>query len=194
MIRQSTFAPYTRWTPPLVSEVALVMSLLKKHGYDVKELARVTGLRPKNLNIWTARYKLEPDNISPIPYPCWCFLCALVGNPNIQSKGRRLNVDLEEMTSFFSPSAFKPNDAFHCPTPEQFSHLIDNENYPMLTTDFLSTFFHWHASKFTHGITHGALPFLNWSLILMAWGMDIQKMILTDLHAELNIVDFISRE
>lgn len=194
MIRQSTFAPYTRWTPPLVSEVALLMNLLKNHGYDAKELARVTGLRQKNVNLWTARYKNEPDNISLIPYPCWCFLCALVGKTNIQSKGRRLNVNLEEMQSFFSPSAFMPNDQFVCPTREQFSHLIDNENYEMLTTDFLSTSFHWHASKFTHGITHGALPFLNWSLIVMAWGMDIQKMILTELQGEISLAEFVSRE
>ncbi|PKF50057.1 hypothetical protein [Enterovibrio nigricans] len=187
MIRESTFAPVTQWTEPTVAEVAAVFALLKDHGYDANQLASVTGLQQKNVNLWTARYRNEPDNISSIPYPCWCFLSALVGRPNIQSGGEAIQVNVRRVLSYFKPTAFRPNDKYVSPTSEQFSHLIDNENYETLTTENLSQIFDWSSKHFTFGITQGSLSFLNWSLIVMNLGIDIQKMILKDLHGDLSV-------
>ncbi|WP_283130640.1 hypothetical protein [Enterovibrio norvegicus] len=187
MIRDTTLAPFSRWTKPFVSEVAVIINLLKDNGYDAVQLAKVTGLQPKNVNAWTARYKNEPDNLSSIPYPCWCFLCALVGKPNIQSNGDVIEVNVRKVLSYFKPTAFRPNDKFLCPTQAQFSDLIDNDNYDSLTTEKLSTVFHWNASNFSHGVANGSLPFLNWSLIVMTMGIDIQKMILKDLEGDVSI-------
>ncbi|WP_028023338.1 hypothetical protein [Enterovibrio calviensis] len=187
MIRDTTLAPYSKWTKPFVSEVAEIINLLKDNGYDANQLMSVTGLQPKNVNSWTARYKNEPDNVSSIPYPCWCFLCALAGKPNIQSDGEAIQVNVRRVLSYFKPTAFRPSDVFVCPTSEQFSNLIDNENYETLTTEKLSDVFHWNAKNFAHGISQGSLPFLNWSLIVMTLGIDIQKMILKNLEGPVSI-------
>ncbi|RXJ72754.1 hypothetical protein CS022_14055 [Veronia nyctiphanis] len=187
MIRANTLVPYKSWAKPLVSEVATIIYLLKDNGYDAAQLAKVTGLQQKNINVWTARYKNEPDNLSSIPYPCWCFLCALVGKPNIQSNGDVIDVNVKKVLYYFKPTAFRSNDKFICPSQEQFSNLIDNDNYESLTTEKLSTVFNWNASNFAHGVENGSLPFLNWSLILMTLGIDIQKMILKDLEGDVSI-------
>lgn len=187
MVREATLVPYSRWVKPLVSEVAEVINLLKDNGYDSNQLVKVTGIQQKNVNAWTARYKNEPDNVSSIPYPCWCFLCALAGKPNIQSDGDVIEVNVRRVLSYFKPTAFRANDKFECPTSEQFSNLIDNDNYEALTTEKLSEVFHWNANTFAQGIANGALPFLNWSLIVMSLGIDIQKMILKELDGPVSL-------
>lgn len=181
MIRVNTFTEFNNWTKPFVSEVAEIVNLLKEYDYDTKKLAALTGLQEKNLCKWTENYKKEPYNTSTIPYPCWCFLSALVGKHNIQNNGKEISVDVRKVLSYFKPTAFVPNNKFVCPTTSQLSHLINNENYPLLTSVMISEKFNWSQSQFEESLEKGSLPFLNWCLIIMSVGLNVQKMILKDL-------------
>ncbi|HIF9272328.1 TPA: hypothetical protein ACX6QR_000294 [Photobacterium damselae] len=184
MIRESVFSSYDKWSKPLVSEVAEVVNLLKEHGYDSKKLALVTGLQEKNINSWTANYKKEPLDVSTIPYPCWCFLSALAGIPNISTNEKIIEVDdIRRVLRLFKPTAFGPRNIFVCPTPEQFSKLIDSGLYPEMTAENICQLHNWNPAKFIDSINTGKLPFLNWCLIIMMFGINLQKMILKDLEA-----------
>ncbi len=188
MIREKTFTSFEQWTTPFVSEVAEIINLLKEYEYDYKKLAQATGLEEKNICKWTANYKKEPQEPSTIPYPCWCFLAALVGKNNIQTNGVAVEVDdIRTILHLFKPTAFVPKNKFVCPTPEQFAKLIDNENFKEFTTENISTLFNWNALSFKESLQNGSLPFLNWCLIIMMFNLNLQKMTLKELPEELTL-------
>lgn len=189
MIRENVFTSYENWTKPFVSEVAEIINLLKDHGYDAKKLALVTGLQEKNLSSWTAKYKKEPFNVSTIPYPCWCFLAALIGKQSIATNGKVIPVeDIRRVLRLFKPSAFGARNTFVCPTNEQFAKLIDSGLFEEMTAQNICELFSWNPSQFVESIQSGKLPFLNWCLIIMMLGINIQKMVLKDLEAPLEYV------
>ncbi len=189
LIRENVFTSYENWTKPFVSEVAEIINLLKDHGYDANKLALVTGLQEKNVSSWTAKYKKEPFNVSTIPYPCWCFLAALVGRQNIAMSGEVIKVeDIRRVLRLFKPTAFGARNTFVCPTSEQFAKLIDSGLFEEMTAQNICELFNWNPSQFIESLQTGKLPFLNWCLIVMMLGINIQKMVLKDLEAPLEYV------
>ncbi len=188
MIRDNTFTSFDKWSKPFVSEVAELVNLLKEYGYDTKRLAQVTGLEEKNVCKWTANYKKEPLEPSSIPYPCWCFLAALVGKTNIQTNGQAIHVDnIKTVLHLFKPTAFTPKNKFQCPTVDQFNKLIDSGLFEAMSVDNLTALFNWNLTSFREGLEKGNLPFLNWCLIIMMLNINIQKMVLKDLEEELTL-------
>ncbi len=187
MIRENTLTTATHWEKPLVSEVAEVLNLLREYGYESATLVKLTGLSERKLCDWTARYKKEPHEVSTIPYPCWCFLAALVGHPNIQNNGEAYSVDARKFMRAFKPDAFLPANTFAKPTSKQLQRVIGEETFTKLSVADLADIFNWKPGQFQENLDKGNLPFLNWSLILMYMGFNIQKMILVGLDSELKL-------
>lgn len=187
MIRENTLTTANNWTKPFVSEVAEVLNLLREYGYESATLVKLTGLSEGKLCDWTARYKKEPDEVSTIPYPCWCFLLALVGHPNIQNNGSPLSVDARKVMRAFKPNAFLPANKFVKPTSVQLRRIIGEETFTKVSVSDLATIFNWKPGQFQDNLDKGNLPFLNWCLILMYMGFNIQKMVLTGLDTELKL-------
>ncbi|MGF1736169.1 hypothetical protein [Photobacterium satsumensis] len=187
MIRDVTLAPANQWKKPFVSEVAEIINLLKEYGYDGATLARLTGLQEKKLSDWMSRYKREPENMSDIPYPCWCFLAALVGRPNIQNNGQPLEVDARKVMRAFKPTAFKSKSAFEMPTEKEFKRVIGDNTFTGITIDSLSDTFQWKPAQLAESLEKGTLPFLNWCLILMLCGFNVQKMLLNQHDGDISL-------
>ncbi|MEC6831427.1 hypothetical protein VXS06_06545 [Photobacterium toruni] len=188
MIRENVFTPFATWSKPLVSEVAEAINLLKDNGYDAKQLTLATGLQEKNICNWTAKYKKEPLDVSSIPYPCWCFIAALIGRPNIATNGKVIEVEeIKRVLRLFKPSAFGSQNTFICPTSEQFAKLIDSGLFAEMTTENIAALFNWKPENVTDSLRAGKLPYLNWCLIIMMFGINIQKMALKDLDTEITI-------
>ncbi|PSW04345.1 hypothetical protein [Photobacterium lipolyticum] len=187
MIRENTFAPSNVWTKPFVSEVAEILNLLREYGYDSATLVKITAIPERKFRDWSARYKKEPFEISTIPYACWCFLAALVGRPNIQNHGRPLPADIRKILGTFNASAFRPANKFVTPSADQLREIVGDNAFTGLTISDLSASFDWNSTHFNDNLEKSNIPFLNWCLILMLLGLDIQKMILTDLDGELTI-------
>lgn len=178
MIRESALLPASQWSKPLVSEVAEIINLLKDYGYDAATLARLTGMQEKKMSDWMSRYKREPENVSEIPYPCWCFLAALAGRPNIQNNGKPIEVDARKVMRAFKPTAFRNHTAFEMPTEKEFKRVIGDNTFTGITIDSLCDAFLWKPAQLATSLEKGTLPFLNWCLILMLCGFNIQKMLL----------------
>ena len=185
LIRENVFTPFASWEKPLVSEVAEVINLLKNNGYDTKKLTLATGLKEKNISKWTAKYKKEPLEVSTIPYPCWCFISALVGQVNIATNGKVIEVEeIKQVLRLFKPSAFGTQDTFICPTSGHFAKLINSGLFEEMTTESLSELYNWSPGYFNESLRLGKMPYLNWCLILMMFGINIQKMALKNLETE----------
>ncbi|MDO6497074.1 hypothetical protein [Photobacterium sanguinicancri] len=185
MIRENTLVPASQWAKPFVSEVAEIINQLKEYGYDSATLAHLTGLQEKKLSDWMSRYKREPDNVSEIPYPCWCFLAALVGRPNIQNNGQPIDVDARKVMRAFKPTAFKNKNAFEMPTEKEFKRIIGDNTFTGITVESLCEAFQWKPAQLSMSLEESTLPFLNWCLILMLCGFNIQKMLLTEHDGEI---------
>ncbi|UJF17012.1 hypothetical protein L0B53_03480 [Vibrio sp. SS-MA-C1-2] len=187
MIRVSTLTPADVWSKPNVSEVAEVLALLKEYDYDLPTLVKLTGISDRRFSDWTAGYKKEPLERSNIPYTCWCFLVALVGRPNINGKPK--NVNIPKVLSAFSRNAFLPANTYKSPSQKQLNRVVGDNAFTGLTYEELAQTFNWKQSHFDDSISKDNIPFLNFCLILMHLGLDIQKMILRDLQEELVISD-----
>lgn len=187
MIRETTLAPASLWAKPFVSEVAEIINLLKEYGYDSATLARLTGLQEKKLSDWVSRYKREPENISDIPYPCWCFLAALAGRPNIQNSGQPIDVDARKVMRAFKPTAFKNKSVFEMPSEKEFKRIIGDNTFTGITVESLCDTFQWKPTQLSESLEKRTLPFLNWCLILMLCGFNIQKMLLTQHEGEITL-------
>ncbi|CAG22859.1 MULTISPECIES: hypothetical protein [Photobacterium] len=187
MIRENTFTPVNNWTKPFVSEVAEVLALLREYGYESAKLVKLTGISERRFCDWTAGYKKEPYEVSYIPYTCWCFLVALVGRPNINNRGDALSVDVRKVLSAFDRNAFLPASKFVSPSRLQLNRVVGEGVFTGLTFTDLAESFNWRLDHFEDNLEKNNIPFLNWCLILMYLGLDIQKMILTDLDEELII-------
>ncbi|PSW21188.1 hypothetical protein C9I98_04345 [Photobacterium sanctipauli] len=187
MIREATFESSSRWSKPFVSEVAEIINLLKEYGYDGATLARLTGLQEKKISDWMSRYKREPEIVSNIPYPCWCFLAALAGRPNIQNSGQPIEVDARKVMRAFKPTAFKNCSAFEMPSEKEFKRVIGENTFTGITIDSLCDAFQWKPAQLAESLTKGTLPFLNWCLILMLCGFNVQKMLLNQHEGEISL-------
>ncbi|WP_087018492.1 hypothetical protein [Thaumasiovibrio subtropicus] len=188
MIRETTFAPAQHWSKPFVAEVAEIINLLKEHGYDAATIARLTGLPEKKLSEWTSRYKREPEIISTVPYPVWCFLAALVNRPNIHNQGKPLEVDARKVMRAFKPTAFKNNQQFEMPNAKEFKRIIGENAFTGMTIESLCETFQWKPAQLEQSLENGRLPFLNWCLVLMLCGFNIQKMLLNAHEGEITLV------
>ncbi|WP_413111513.1 hypothetical protein [Thaumasiovibrio sp. DFM-14] len=187
MIRENTFSPAHRWSKPFVSEVAEIVNLLKDKGYEAKLLASLTGMQEKKLVDWTARYKRDPDTISTIPYPVWCFLAALIGRPNIQHIESLQPIDARKVMRAFKPTAFKPYCDFVMPEPKEFKRIISDNAFTGLTVENVAKGFLWKPEQFERSLNNAKLPYLNWCLILMVCGFNIQKMVLNQHDGEIGL-------
>ncbi|MGF1685704.1 hypothetical protein L4C36_03305 [Photobacterium japonica] len=188
MIREITLTPASQWAKPFVSEVAEIINLLKEYGYDSATLALLTGLQEKKISDWMSRYKREPENRSDIPYPCWCFLTALVGRPNIQNNGQPIDVDAKKVMRAFKPTAFKNQAMFEMPSEKEFKRVIGDNTFTGITIEGLSETFLWKPAQLATSLENGTLPFLNWCLILMLCGFNIQKMLLTQHEGDIVLI------
>ncbi|MGF1682387.1 hypothetical protein [Photobacterium minamisatsumaniensis] len=187
MIRDITFTSANQWAKPFVSEVAEIINLLKEYDYDSATLARLTGMQEKKLSAWMSRYKREPENVSDIPYPCWCFLAALAGRPNIQNDGNPIEVDAKKVMRAFKPTAFKNNSAFEMPSEKEFKRIIGDNTFTGITVENLCDTFQWKPAQLSESLEKGTLPFLNWCLILMLCGFNIQRMLLNTHEGEITL-------
>ncbi len=187
MIRENTLLPVNQWAKPFVSEVAELINLLKDNGYDSALLASLTGIQEKKMVDWTARYKRDPDIVSTIPYPVWCFLAAIAGRPNIHTRSAPMDIDARKVMRAFKPTAFKPYSEFVMPEAKEFKRIISEKAFTGLTVEVLADAFQWKPEQCQRSLDNGKLPFVNWCLILMVCGFNVQKIVLNQHDGEIKL-------
>lgn len=163
-----TLTTFEKWTKPTFQDVE---NIIENIDLSLEELNLKIGIDLRTLRRWISKKSDDRLEKSTIPYGVWCVLVAL-------SEKKYIFGDIEKSNLSKIPKKYICTfENFESPPKEILISFVGKTSITGLTRIELCNLFGWNAAYLGREFNNGNIKYLNWLLLLVLVGVDINKLI-----------------
>jgi hypothetical protein len=167
-LSKKSLTRFEDWEKPTLDDV---LTVFEKLDLADEQFTNISGIDARTVRRWTLKRTEDRKQKSTIPYVVWCILIVLSENKFIFADIKKR--DLSKVPNQYICSF----DEFVSPPKEVLTQFVGRQSITGLTRTELASIFGWHPTYLGKEFNRGKITFLNWVIILLFCGVNINILI-----------------
>jgi hypothetical protein len=168
ILSANTLTTFEKWEKPTFQDV---VNVFEKLSISDENFTLFFGINERTYRRWTSKKTVNRLEKSTMPYGFWCVLIALSENKYIFGHVKKR--DLSQVPDKYICSI----ESFVSPSKDILTLFVGKNSITGLQRTELAKLFGWNAGHLGREFNKGSISFLNWVLLMMFCGVNINQLI-----------------